>query len=81
MKPHGMDCPRHKLTDDNVRTMRALADSHSLSVLARMFGVSKAHAHRVVRGHKWAHIIDRDVTPYRLDSEMPGPRVVPGACG
>jgi hypothetical protein len=76
MKPRGMDCTNHKLTDDNVRTMRRLADSHSLAVLARMFGVSKATAHRVVRGVKWAHIA-KDVTPHRLDSESTGPRNYP----
>jgi hypothetical protein len=72
MKRHGTDCTNAKLTDDNVRTMLRLADSHSLAVLARMFGVSKSTAHRIVRGVKWRHI-ERDVTPHRLDSESTGP--------
>ena len=46
----------HKIHEYEVRTIRALWPSRSFAVLARMYGLSKAHVHRIVRGAKWKHV-------------------------
>ena len=48
--------PNHKLNDYEVRTIRGLWPSHSFRVLARMYGLSPAQVHRIVRGRKWRHV-------------------------
>ena len=52
----GTQMPNHKLNDYEVRTIRGLWPSHSFRVLARMYGLSPAQVHRIVRGRKWRHV-------------------------
>lgn len=45
-----------KLTESDVRAMRALWPGVSLSALGRRFGVSKSTAHAAVSGRAWRHL-------------------------
>jgi hypothetical protein len=55
-KPRGTQMANHKVSEYEVRTMRTLWPSHSFAVIARMYGLSKQHVHRIIRGVKWAHV-------------------------
>jgi DNA invertase Pin-like site-specific DNA recombinase len=47
-----------KLAQEQIIEMREQKASGAvtLSTLARRFGISKQHAHRIVRRKKWAHV-------------------------
>lgn len=48
---HGENNPSHKLTDEQVAEMRRLAPIvKNNAALGRMFGISKCHASKIVRG-------------------------------
>lgn len=52
----GVDIPSAKLTESDVRAMRAAWPASSLSALAKRYGVSKSTAHAAVSGKAWAHL-------------------------
>lgn len=45
-----------RLNEDQVRFIKQNADTHTQSEMARMFGVSVATIHRIVRNQKWRHV-------------------------
>lgn len=49
-----------KLTEGDVRAMRAAWPGESYAALARRFGVSKSAAHAAVRGRRWAHLTSEE---------------------
>lgn len=55
---HGEAHGRHKLTELQVREIRQLYIEKGISQrqLARMFGITKTHVRRIVRGENWKHI-------------------------
>lgn len=58
--PHrGEDSALAKLTESQVQQIRASAGGASYGVIAARFGVSKAHVARIVRGERWAHLLDQ----------------------
>jgi hypothetical protein len=52
----GVQMANHKLSEDDVRAIRALYGGQSLQSLARSYGVSKNTVWRVVRGLRWRHV-------------------------
>ena len=44
------------LTEEDVRTMRALRSSNTLDALAARFGVSRSAVDLICRGKRWAHV-------------------------
>lgn len=55
-RQRGSERANHKVNEYEVRTIRGLWPSHSFAVLARMYGISKTQAYRIVRGVKWRHV-------------------------
>ena len=55
--PRGENSGHHKLTEAEVLNLRELrAQGWILADLGRRFGISKAHASRIVRRENWSHI-------------------------
>ena len=52
----GVHCPTAKLSEDDVRTIRRLADSVTGKELARRFEVSKATISYIISRRTWRHI-------------------------
>lgn len=52
--PKGAAHPRARLTDDDVRAIRA--SPLSQSVLGRQYGISQPHIGKIKRGDSWGHI-------------------------
>jgi hypothetical protein len=45
-----------KLTDDEVRSIRALAGSQTQRSIAEQFGVHQGVVWRIIKGKAWAHV-------------------------
>lgn len=57
--PHGRYHHRAKLTEDNVRAIKAaLARNQTKKSIARQYGVSSATIRGIVRGDTWKHVLD-----------------------
>lgn len=47
-----------KLTESDVRAIRAAAGEHSLTQIASRFGISFSMAGRIIRRERWSHVED-----------------------
>ena len=67
MALRGESHPRHKLTEDQVQSIRTLwAVGHrNLKVLARNNGVSPANIRKIVKGETWTHILFGEFNDYQ----------------
>lgn len=67
MALRGESHPRHKLTEDQVKSIRKLwAVGHrNLKVLARNNGVSPANIRKIVKGETWTHILFGEFNDYQ----------------
>ena len=67
MALRGESHPQHKLTEDQVRSIRKLwAVGHrNIRVLARNNGVSPANIRRIVKGETWTHILFGEFNDYQ----------------
>jgi len=54
----GTELPQARLTDDDVRLMRALHDEHGVSIrqVAQKFGLAYSWAWRICRYAGWRHV-------------------------
>jgi len=67
MALRGESHPQHKLTEDQVKSIRKLwAICHrNIRVLARNNGVSPANIRKIVKGETWTHIIFGEFNDYQ----------------
>ena len=67
MALRGESHPQHKLTEDQVKSLRKLwAIGHrTIRVLARNNGVSPANIRKIVKGETWTHIIFGEFNDYQ----------------
>ena len=67
MALRGESQPQHKLTEDQVKSIRKLwAIGHrNIRVLARNNGVSPANIRKIVKGETWTHIIFGEFNDYQ----------------
>lgn len=54
----GEDHSRSKITDDTVRSIRALYEggNYTQTKLSEMYGIGQTHISRIVRGESWSHV-------------------------
>lgn len=56
-RPRGERHGMARLTEDDIRGIRALAQSgHGPKAIGRAFGISKTHASRIINGLSWSHV-------------------------
>jgi hypothetical protein len=67
MSLRGESHPQHKLTEDQVKSIRKLwAIGHrNIRVLARNNGVSPANIRKIVKGQTWTHILFGEFNDYQ----------------
>jgi len=55
--PEGEDHPRSKLSQDDIRTIRALAKAGmSQSKIGKQFGIDQTHAGNIINHKNWKHV-------------------------
>lgn len=67
MALRGESHPAHKLTEEQVKTIRSLwrIGHRNIKVLARNNGVSPANIRRIVRNETWTHLLAGDFEKYQ----------------
>jgi hypothetical protein len=55
-QPKGAASPNAKLTDDDIRAIRAAYPHRSQREIGELFGVAQTTVSKVVRGKAWAHV-------------------------
>jgi hypothetical protein len=53
----GTSNPNARLTEDDVRRIRSIADTRSRADIAREYGVTPALISQIVRGIRWKHVV------------------------
>lgn len=67
MSLRGESHPAHKLTEDQVKSIRKLwsVGHRNIRVLAKNNGVSPANIRKIVKGETWTHILFGEFNDYQ----------------
>ena len=67
MALRGESHPAHKLTEEQVKSIRTLykIGHRNIKVLARNNGVSSANIRRIVKGETWKHLLFGEFNNYQ----------------